>query len=417
MKVKISELKPHPFNKTIFKDLEGEEFEALKEDIKKRGLQIIPDVSEDNVIICGHQRVRACQELGWEEIEVRVKKGTEDELREHLIKDNVLRRQLNDYEISEAGRELERIINKRWGGDRTSGTPVPLEEQGRLRDEVAKTFGISGRTYDRIKEVRDKIDLVNDELREKWEDGKIKANAILGDIKKIESETPDWIRYLDVWNFKENTGEGISNMPPEIVKNLLYYYTEEGDLIYDCFAGSGQTLEIAKELNRKCICSDISPTNNSIIKWNVDDDFSNFPKDLSKVKLIFLDPPYWNMIDYGDGWSNLSIIEFYAKFDSFVKNLKGIGRKDVKIALLIMPLKKEDYYDLGFECSKIFQNNGFKIEQRLCVPLLRNWSIDARLKTSKENKEILTSSLRDLIVYGINYDTNTTNFQREIKQI
>ena len=389
----------------IFPMMNEVDFANLKKDISENGFdEERPILLFEGKILDGRNRHRACEELGITPI-FRQYEG-ENPLY-YVISNNLNRRHLNE---SQRGLIASRLMNVKWGGDRMTKTPIGVLV---TKEKASELMKIGTSTIDRVREIEEK----HPEWITLIESGEKTAGNLYGELKKEESETPDWLRYLDVWNFKENTGEGISNMPPEIVKNLLYYYTEEGDLIYDCFAGSGQTLEIAKELNRKCICSDISPTNNSIIKWNVDDDFSNFPKDLSKVKLIFLDPPYWNMVDYGDGWSNLSIIDFYKKFDGFVKNLKGIGRKDVKIALLIMPLKKEDYYDLGFECSKIFQNNGFKIEQRLCVPLLRNWSIDARLKTSKENKEILTSSLRDLIVYGINYDTNTPESQRETKQI
>jgi len=40
-------------------------------------------------------------------------------------------------------------------------------------------------------------------------------------------------------------------MPEEIVKRLVRLFTFEGDLVLDPFAGSGTTLKVAKELNRK----------------------------------------------------------------------------------------------------------------------------------------------------------------------
>jgi hypothetical protein len=220
-----------------------------------------------------------------------------------------------------------------------------------------------------------------------------------GEIRKIRGKGEDWLRFLDVWNFKENTGEGLSNLPPEVLKNLFYYYTKEGDKIFDCFAGSGQTYKIAYEMGRECICSDINPQEDFIIKWDVDEGFDNFPEDLSNLKMVFLDPPYFDMVNYGEGWSNTSLNEFYKKFDRFVGQIDSIMDKETHIALIIMPLKKEgEYIDLGFECYKILESK-FKIVQRLCVPLMRNWSFDPRIKKSKDNKEILTGSLRDLIIF------------------
>jgi len=216
------------------------------------------------------------------------------------------------------------------------------------------------------------------------------------EIKKIRGKGEEWLRLLDVWSFKENTGEGMSNLPPEIIKNLLYYYTKEGDLVIDPFAGSGQTYEIAKEMNRECFCSDINPSKEFIKEWDVE---KGFPKEIGEGDFIFLDPPYWKMVDYGEGWSNLSLEEFYAKFDRFMIDCADILKEGGKIALIIMPLKVEGkYIDLGFECYKRLEKR-FKIIQRLCVPLQRNWSLDPRIKSAKENKELVTGSLRDLVIF------------------
>ena len=115
MKMKINDLKEHPLN-IIFGDLPKNELESLKNDIEKRGLQTIIDITEDKTIVCGHQRVKVCKELGFQEIDVRILEGwSNDKIREHLIKDNILRRQLTPDQIVEAGKELEKIYAGRFG--------------------------------------------------------------------------------------------------------------------------------------------------------------------------------------------------------------------------------------------------------------------------------------------------------------
>ena len=37
-------------------------------------------------------------------------------------------------------------------------------------------------------------------------------------------------------------------MPPQVVENLLWVYTEPGDIVVDPFAGSGTTIDIAKAM-------------------------------------------------------------------------------------------------------------------------------------------------------------------------
>ena len=54
--------------------------------------------------------------------------------------------------------------------------------------------------------------------------------------------------------------------PLEMVKNHLKHSTNEGDLVLDCFAGSGTTLKACKDLNRQYIGFEINPTYYQIAK-------------------------------------------------------------------------------------------------------------------------------------------------------
>jgi hypothetical protein len=360
------------------------EFDRLKQDIKDNGL--LEDIElYENKIIDGRNRYKACLEVG---VTPRFKEFEGENTLKYVISKNLHRRHLNE---SQRGLVASRLANLNWG-QRESPIGDSIS-----RKQASEMLNVGSSTIDRIREIEQK----KPEEIQRIERGEVSAGRIYGELKREEAETPEWLRYLDVWNFKENTGDGLSNLPPEILKNLFYYYTQENDLIFDPFAGSGLTYKIAKEMGRKCVTSDINPKENFVIKWNVDEGFENFPdKKLEKAKMIFLDPPYWKMVHYDDnGWSNTSLSEFYEKFERFVSDLANILDEKGFISLIIMPMKvKGDYIDLGFECYKILQKY-YDIEQRLCVPLSRNWAFDKRLKESKEKREILTSSLRDLIIF------------------
>jgi site-specific DNA-methyltransferase (adenine-specific) len=45
--------------------------------------------------------------------------------------------------------------------------------------------------------------------------------------------------------------------PVKLFREIIKDYTEEGDIVLDCFCGSGTTAVACKEINRKFICSDI----------------------------------------------------------------------------------------------------------------------------------------------------------------
>src|SRR4051812_28431313 len=48
--------------------------------------------------------------------------------------------------------------------------------------------------------------------------------------------------------------------PSYIIWNLLQRYTKEKDLVVDAFAGSGTTLDVARDLNRRALGYDVHPT-------------------------------------------------------------------------------------------------------------------------------------------------------------
>ena len=90
--VKLSDLKPHPKNNYYFDDSETGEYELLKHDIEMYGAIRNPIlITPNNVIISGHQRFKAYQDLGKETIPCKVmdKKFSEDEFEIILILENM----------------------------------------------------------------------------------------------------------------------------------------------------------------------------------------------------------------------------------------------------------------------------------------------------------------------------------------
>ena len=119
------------------------------------------------------------------------------------------------------------------------------------------------------------------------------------------------MRYFDQeWNHskvKQQTPKGNWKFngvtPAGIIYNLIKRYTKEGDLIVDPMCGSGTTIDVCKEENRKVIGYDVFPTRQDIIQ----NDSRKIPLDDNSVDMVFIDSPY------GDNIENFEKINFFAK--------------------------------------------------------------------------------------------------------
>jgi len=65
-----------------------------------------------------------------------------------------------------------------------------------------------------------------------------------------------------IWNFGEATNvvRHFGNIPPQILDNLLYYYTQPLDVVFDPFAGGGMTIDVCQQRQRRYYVSDLTPS-------------------------------------------------------------------------------------------------------------------------------------------------------------
>lgn len=144
--------------------------------------------------------------------------------------------------------------------------------------------------------------------------------------------------------------------PAFVIWNLLQRYTKENDLVVDPMCGSGTTIDVAKELNRKVIGYDINVVRPDVIK----NDARQIPLENETVDFVFIDSPYSDNIKYSDDLQCFGKIscekpEFYDELEKVMIEAKRILKKDKVIAWLI-----------GDQWSKKkFTPTGFLIYQRL----------------------------------------------------
>lgn len=167
--INLSELSPYPENSKIFKGTEKEEWETFKVSMKERG-QLEPiEITPNRIIITGHRRWRAAQELGWNTIRARVRYDLDSpqKVRDRWVESNLHRRGFSKGEKARAICLLFKKAGEQRGGDRSKpAESADLETPPRTLESIGHMFGLrerQARTYLKLgKAPRRLQDLVDD---------------------------------------------------------------------------------------------------------------------------------------------------------------------------------------------------------------------------------------------------------------
>ena len=180
--IEVSKLKPFPKNDYFFDDLTGPQWEEFKKSIQSSGVIEPVIVTTDLVIISGHQRVRACKELGIDKVLCDIRRfDSEDEQLKQLIETNIKQRGIgnpNSVKLGRCIRELERIEGITHGGSRVQNAPLKNQE------EIAQEIGIS---VDQLKRYKSLTNLIP-ELSDLVETGEVNVTTAAAIARKLTKE-------------------------------------------------------------------------------------------------------------------------------------------------------------------------------------------------------------------------------------
>lgn len=97
---------------------------------------------------------------------------------------------------------------------------------------------------------------------------------------------------------KETQGDPsyVGATPSYVIWNLLERYTRKNDLVVDPMCGSGTTIDVCKDLDRRYLGYDIAPYREDILKA----DARRLPLEDATADFVFIDPPYSTHVDYSD---------------------------------------------------------------------------------------------------------------------
>ncbi|MCL6559439.1 MAG: ParB N-terminal domain-containing protein, partial [Firmicutes bacterium] len=157
--VPIDLLKPHPKNKEFFPDALPENlWRELIEDIRKNGIINPLIVATDYTVLAGHLRLEAAKEAGLTHVPVVIRDvdPNSDEAIGLLIKDNLLRRQLNEMQVA----KLIRVLKEQFGVK--PGKPVSGKNGTGKHDKMSELTALTGMNERQIQ----RLDKLNDLIPE-----------------------------------------------------------------------------------------------------------------------------------------------------------------------------------------------------------------------------------------------------------
>ena len=193
--ININELKPHPRNNEFFDDMAGDAWDAFKESISTSGIIEPIVVTQDMIIVSGHQRVRAAKELNMHTIMVDIRKyENDDKVLKDLIETNIRQRGIgnpNPVKLGRCIKELERIYGIEHGGDRKTSNPKVSDLN---QSDIAEMIGISVDTLNNYKKLTELIP----ELEDLVDTGILAPTTALALVKYMSpSDQEEFVKSMD----------------------------------------------------------------------------------------------------------------------------------------------------------------------------------------------------------------------------
>lgn len=187
--VNPKDLVSHPENDYYFDKMEESKWGDFKESIRKNGLFEAPIVTPENLIVSGHERVRACIELGITEVEVEEMEFKDDEaVLTCLIETNIQQRGSIGGSVIKMARRiqaLERCYGIRHGNSSWGGAEIIATQK--TQEQLAAEFNMSARN---LRMIRNLADLPT-EFQTMVDNGKITPTAAAKLIVGLTSQEKD----------------------------------------------------------------------------------------------------------------------------------------------------------------------------------------------------------------------------------
>lgn len=221
-------------------------------------------------------------------------------------------------------------------------------------------------------------------------------------------QAPASRQHFDVWQFQTSDKDAgqqsyFGALPPQVMENLLWLFTEPGQIVVDLFAGSGTTIDVAKAMGRRVWASDIRGNHYSPhLPIHQHDATAGWPDDApTKADLVFLDPPYWQQAAgrYSSEPNEMAEMELDAFSSAWVSIAETVTSRSKRAAYIISPTQNEDgsVIDHATMMLEPFIELGWRVERRIIVPYSTQQATGQQVNWAREKKRML-KLYRDLVV-------------------
>lgn len=220
MKISITKIHPHPYNKEIYS---LSNLEDLMISIKEVGLLQPLIINQNNQILSGHRRYECVKKLGWVEVEVEIKKIKDTETDFYLVQYNKQRIKsvieiLNEYDVIEKHYENKRgkIKNVRSNNHKT--------ENYNRRDIIAEELGVKSSQLGKLLFIRkhkgDYINLIDKEIITTHQ-AYIQTNRELKEEKSITSKPSSKSLKNENWRVYYKSSHDLREIKNEEIQTIF----------------------------------------------------------------------------------------------------------------------------------------------------------------------------------------------------
>jgi len=229
--VSVDILKIHPRNTEFFDDISGEEYERFKKSIAEDGLLSPILVSPDMTIISGHQRVKACRDLGIKLIPVMIREDLvdEDKKLKVLLAANFGRLKNDDIKQRKVAVEYVKLCGLKHGDNQWR------DQNGLSLEEIASQLGTNKTNLKRAIRIENNL---TESMKELLDNGLITKTLASDTIASMSQEDQEeLIRNLDITK--------------KITQNEVQQYVNEMSKLKNVNAGYELKLQKVKDLEEQ----------------------------------------------------------------------------------------------------------------------------------------------------------------------